>query len=129
MMLLRIGTAAAQPGSPSDPCLLFWEKAASVPWGRAHPAAREPGGSIPVLVHGDEAEGHRKRPTLCITVGGVLGQMRMPFIVIPSYMLTPATWDQMLVSTLIECGYCVLMCADLWCYSWCAHVERAAVIA
>ena len=52
---------AVLPGSTADPCRHFWlGPARTHVWGRQHPASQSQdhsGGTVPMVIHGDEAEG------------------------------------------------------------------------
>jgi hypothetical protein len=51
---------------PGMTCAEFWNHCATEPWFTAHPAvARAPlGSTVPIRLHGDEGQGHRKKPVL-----------------------------------------------------------------
>ena len=63
---LRLGLPA---DDTSDVCRQWWESAAKEPWCTTHPALQAPQKTIPLMLHGDEGTGVKKKPVLVLSVG------------------------------------------------------------
>jgi hypothetical protein len=80
---------------PGSSCRAFWEECSNEPWFASHPVREcaQVATTIPVRLHGDEGQSHRKKPMLVLNWSSAL--------------VHGDSWDTRLLITVIPTGKCI----------------------